>query len=140
MKILRATETKDIVQLMEYKDDFTEATGRDRVAVIQFLMQYISNPEIGVWIGREKGKIVGWVFALIGVLPPLIESAEIYYLHSSCGIKMHMEALIEIEKWAKEAGALEIRALCDKVKCRAFSRYGFKELEKKTIVKTLSND
>jgi len=127
----RATKASEIIQLLEYEDDFAEVTGKDRTAVIQFLVEHVGSPDIGVWIGKDGGKIVGWLFAVCGKLPPLAESVDIFYAHSHAGTATNLEAMSAVEEWAKERGVFEVRAMVNNLAYRFLSKYGYESENKK---------
>ncbi len=141
MYVVRASSPREVLGLAHYKDGFEAITELNRVETLQFIIQQIQNPNVGVWIVyNEAGGIIGWLFALLAQAPPLTNEVVIVFAHSSGGMDVNKVVMEQLEKWARDSGAKRITAMTSPSKARLFHQYGFSTSEVVLVVKVLNGE
>lgn len=95
----------DISMLFTVVDDVERQFPCDRSSWIQWLVEQISNPKIGVWAAIEDNIAAGYLVMLDSMAPPISDSVVVLYLWSPSSHKITRSLIEEAKKWAQTIGA-----------------------------------
>jgi len=125
--IKRITTRAEVASILGLPDSrLTEQIPCEKAEWVQWLEGQIEKPEfLRIWGTVEDDKVTNYMVALNAVMPPISRSVLILYQSFYSETEGALEALAEVEKWAKELGATNL-AIQTKYP-RVNSQFGFVE-------------
>ncbi len=106
MMMIKKLQTPDDVSILfNIIDDVEWQFPCDRSAWIQWLVEQIVNPKIGVWAAIEDDIVSGYLVMLDSIAPPISDSVVVLYLWSPQSHKITRLLIEEAKKWTQEIGA-----------------------------------
>lgn len=101
----------DISILFKLPDDIEKQLPCNRSEWIQWLVENVSNPRIGIWANIEQDQANGYIVAINNVMPPVSNAIGLLYIWYSWNPlkRKATRKLVGItEDWGREAGAKRI--------------------------------
>jgi hypothetical protein len=95
--------TNDIAQILTMDDPIDEVFPCDKGEWVQWLNQYIENPEIYIIGKSDNGRLISYAVAVSMVAPPLSNTVAIIFMS-----ELEKEFIENIKLWGKEKGAKNI--------------------------------
>lgn len=103
--IKRLMTVKDVGILFNVKDDAASQFPCDRNAWVQWMVEHISSPKVGIWVTEEDGVITSYIVLLNTVTPPLSNTVIVLYLWSNCSHKKLRKLIEKAKEWVVEIGS-----------------------------------
>jgi len=100
--MIKKMEVEDIAQILKMDDPIEQVFPCDKGEWIQWLMQYVDNPEVYM-IGNVEEKLLSYAVAVNMVTPPLSNTVTIIFMS-----ELNREFIDAIKIWGKEKGAKSI--------------------------------
>jgi len=101
--MIKKLTTNDIAQILTMDDPIDEIFPCDKGEWIQWLNQYIENPEIYIIGKSDNGRLISYAVAVNMVSPPLSDMVTIIFMS-----ELDEEFIEKIKIWAKEKKAKKV--------------------------------
>jgi len=101
--MIKKLTTNDIAQILTMDDPIDEVFPCDKGEWVQWLNQYIDNPELYMIGQSDNGRLISYAVAVSTIAPPLSNTVVIIFMS-----ELDKEFIEKIKIWANEKGAKKV--------------------------------
>lgn len=99
--MIRELTAEDIAQILRMDDPIGEVFPCDRGEWVQWLNQYVDNPDVHIIGISDENMLISYAVAVSMIAPPLSNAISIIFMSEPLDMRYHEE----IKDWARQRGA-----------------------------------